>query len=238
MTNKPSLKNFIDTTVMILAAGEGRRMQPLTLTTPKPLLPIGELSLLEHHLSRLSSLGFKNIVINIAHLGAMIKKEISNLTRYDLNIEFSDESGSGALETAGGIINALPLINSDPFLVINADIYTDFSFSKLLRPLQENELGRLVLVKNPSHNQSGDFCHDSKEGLRPKSRIDLKSYTFSGIALYRKSAFAGLTPGKRALAPILHSLIEQQKLDGMVYEGSWTDVGTPQRLDELNSKFN
>ncbi len=224
-------------TVMLLAAGEGRRMLPLTQTTPKPLLKIGKRPLIEHHLSNLASFGFKNIIINTAYLASMIQNHIGDGSQFNLNINYSDESTTGALETAGGIINAIHLIKSDPFLVINADIWTDFKFSDLLKALPEKNRGRLALVNNPEHNQSGDFCIDNDNALCLKKEDSSNSYTFSGMALYKKSIFTELTTGKQPLAPILRKLIAGNELENIIYQGSWTDVGTPERLQEINSNL-
>ena len=237
MTTKNRTYQAADTAVMLLAAGEGRRMLPLTLSTPKPLLKVGEIPLIEHHLLKLSSLGFKNIVINIAYLGALIQEEIGDGSRFNLNIQYSDESQTGALETAGGIVKALPLIGSNPFIVINADIWTNYDFSSLLQILNDQHLGRIVLVNNPSHNESGDFALDGKQHLCLKNETHLSSYTFSGIAIYKKAFFANIEVGKQALAPILRSHISNKAMDNIVYCGEWTDVGTPERLTTINALY-
>lgn len=226
------------TTVMILAAGEGRRMLPLTKSTPKPLLKIGKHSLLEHHLIRLESLGFKDIVINIAYLGSMIRQHIGDGSQFNLNIQYSDESSTGALETAGGILKALPLISSKGFLVINSDIWTDFDFLSLLESRNINnsnqKLGTIVLVNNPEHNKLGDFNINETGELSLIDEESSNTYTFSGIALYQKSIFQGLSISKQPLAPILKQLIQGHALNQIVHNGLWTDVGTPARLEELN----
>lgn len=226
-----------ETTVMLLAAGEGSRMLPLTKTTPKPLLKVGELSLLEHHLDKLSKLGFDNIVINTAHLGSQIQKKIGDGRQFNLTIQYSDESNTGALETAGGIINALPLISSHHFIVVNSDIWTDYNFTALLTPLESHQVGRIVLVNNPEHNLFGDFCIDSDNLLREKGESVKNTYTFSGIALYQKSIFNSFNRQKKALAPILRQLISQNLLGHRLHHGVWTDVGTPERLAEINSTY-
>lgn len=217
--------------VILLAAGHGSRMRPLTNSIPKPLLKVGEHALIEHHLNRLSSLGFKHIVINTAYLGHKIQQHLGRGERYSVDITYSDESQTGALETAGGIKKSLPLLKSDPFLVINADIFTDFNFTSLLE-IDANKLGRLVLVPNPEHNQSGDFGVDSDGQFDMKSGLAM---TFSGIALYRKHMFTNLPEGKLALGPIFKQLIKQERLSALAYHGAWTDVGTPERLAQLNT---
>jgi len=220
------------TTVVLLAAGHGKRMRPLTNTVPKPLLKVGDHALIEHHLYRLAEYGFKNIVINLAYLGEQIRDQLLDGRKYGLNIRYSDEAQTGALETAGGLKKALPLIQSDPFLVVNSDIWTDFNFTKLLMPLKG--VGRLVLVDNPPHNPNGDFGIDETNWLNLESAGKL---TFSGVALYKKSIFTSLGSGKCALAPVLHALITRQNLEGVEHKGVWVDVGSPERLTELNTSF-
>jgi MurNAc alpha-1-phosphate uridylyltransferase len=220
------------TSVVLLAAGRGQRMRSLTEQTPKPLLKVAGISLIEHHLRSLESQGFRKIIVNLDYFGEQIIEQLGDGTQYGLSINYSDESRSGALETAGGLKKALPLINSDPFLVINSDIWVDCDFTKFLLPL--TTLGRLVLVSNPSHNSSGDFALNQSGLLENCSQARL---TFSGIALYRKSIFEGLIAGKQALAPIFRQLIAEQSLEGVRHHGAWTDVGTPERLQQLNQQL-
>lgn len=228
------------TTAVLLAAGHGKRMLPLTKHTPKPLLKVGEHALIEHHLIRLADQGFQKVVINVAHLSKQITQTLGSGERFGLDIAYSDESNSGALETAGGLKQALPLIHSDPFLAINADIWTDFNFRSLLRPLSGQ--GRLVMVENPAHNAEGDFHIEENGCLIGKSSPELASSTepsrtFSGIALYRKEMFDALAPGVQALAPLFRALIKHRQLEGIAYDGEWTDVGTPERLKDLNKRY-
>lgn len=211
-----------DTTVVLLAAGHGTRMQPLTNNTPKPLLKVGQYSLIEHHLLALTNLGFKNIVINTAYLGHKIQSHLGNGEQFNLHINYSDESDTGALETAGGLKKALPLIKSNSFLSINADVWTDFDFTKMLAPL--NKKGRIALVPNPTHNPKGDFILDGSQN----------SLTYSGIAFYRKELFSEMPDGKQALGPILKKMITQDQLETIELKAQWTDVGTPERLADLN----
>jgi MurNAc alpha-1-phosphate uridylyltransferase len=213
-----------NTTVILLAAGHGNRMRPLTEHTPKPLLKVRNISLIEHHLIKLADLGFKNIVINTAYLGFKIQEQLGSGKKFGLRIEYSDESDTGALETAGGIKKALPLISSDVFLSINADIWTDFDFTLMLTPLSKT--GRIALVPNPSHNPDGDFLLEGSN----------KSLTFSGIAVYRKNLFEELPKGKQALGPILKKMVIENELDTMLLNAKWTDVGTPERLEKLNTE--
>ena len=214
-----------NTTVVLLAAGHGKRMRPLTDNTPKSLLKIGKFALIEHHLIALSNLGFKSIVINTAYLGHKIQSYLGSGKQFDLEIEYSDESETGALETAGGLKKALPLIKSDTFLSINADVWTDFDFTNILNPLQKN--GRIALVPNPGHNPNGDFLLDGTS----------QSLTYSGIALYRKSIFSNLPDGKQALGPILKSMVAKNELETIDLNAHWVDVGTPQRLERLNQQY-
>jgi len=172
--------------VVILAAGHGTRMRPLTDNTPKPLLKVRGLSLIEHHLKNLTNEGFREVVINIAYLGDKIVQQLGDGGQFNLNIRYSDESQTGALETAGGLRQALPLIASDPFLVVNADIFTDFSFASALAPLAHN--GRLIVVENPPQNPDGDFSILDSDQTK----------TFSGIALYNKSIFRNLPDQNKA----------------------------------------
>lgn len=219
------------TTVVLLAAGQGKRMLPLTENTPKPLLRVGDHALIEHHLIRLSEAGFHNIVINLAYLGDQIREKLGNGEKYGVDINYSDESSTGALETAGGLKNALPLINSDPFLVVNADIWTDYPFSKILKPLTCD--ARLVMVKNPKHNEAGDFSFSKSGSLLQRMESAANSHTFSGIALYHKALFANLAHGSQALAPMFFELAKSGLLEGEVFSGQWADVGTPQRLQQI-----
>lgn len=222
-----------DTTVVLLAAGHGKRMLPLTKTTPKPLLKIGEHALIEHHLIHLGEAGFENVVINLDYLGDQIREQLGNGQKYGVNINYSDESSTGALETAGGLKNALPLIASDPFLVVNADIWTDYPFSKILKPL--TGLARLVMVRNPEHNQTGDFSLSNSSSLLQREQSIDNTHTFSGIALYHKEMLENLAGGCQALAPIFFKLAKSGLLEGEIYSGHWTDIGTPERLQQIKN---
>lgn len=222
------------TTAMILAAGHGKRMLPLTAITPKPLLRVGRRRLIEHHLVNLARAGFVDVVINHAYLGQQITAALGDGQRYGLKIRYSDESSSGALETAGGILNALPLIQSDPFLVINGDIYTEFDFSTLLSPFNSAaHQARLVLVDNPDHNPGGDFLLSDHE-TKAVDKLQ-KKLTFSGVGLYKKSLFADLEQGAHPLAPILYKAIDNQSVETLHYAGVWYDIGTPERLNSLDT---
>jgi MurNAc alpha-1-phosphate uridylyltransferase len=197
-------------------------MRPLTNHTPKPLLKVGGKPLIVWHIERLRDAGFVDIVINVAYLGQKIIDYLEDGSKYGVNIEFSDEQDEGALETAGGIVKALPLL-SDTFLVVNGDIWTDFSYDSSFR-LDDNLLAHLILIDNPLHNPNGDFILTGSQ----------KKFTFSGIGYYSKDMFLDLEYGKQALAPLLFDAIDNKKLTTEYYGGRWYDIGTPQRLESLN----
>lgn len=212
---------------MILAAGHGERMRPLTLTTPKPLLQAGGRCLIEYHLDALARAGVREVVVNHGWLGQQIADFLGDGQRYGLRIHYSAE-GDSPLETAGGIIQALPLLGDAPFILVNADIWTDYDFSRL--PTRLSGKAHLVLVDNPPHHPEGDFALDSHI-LRNKG----EQLTYSGIGVYAPALFAGLAPGVRPLAPLLRAAIEQAEVSGEWYRGQWWDVGTPQRLQQLDA---
>jgi MurNAc alpha-1-phosphate uridylyltransferase len=215
---------------MILAAGSGTRMRPLTDTTPKPLLKVGGLPLIVWHIERLAHDGFTDIVINIAHLGYQIPEALGDGSEWGVNITYSDEQEEGGLETAGGIVKALPLLGDEPFLVLNGDIWTDYDFQDH-RKLADGILAHLVLVHNPEHNPEGDFALDGNKV------IDNRQYTFSGIGYYSPKLFEGVPYGRSALAPLLRAAMKEGKVTGELYEGEWLDIGTPERLELLNAQL-
>lgn len=211
---------------MILAAGRGERLRPLTDTTPKPLLEVKARPLIVYHLEALSRAGFTEIVINLSWLGTQIRDLLGDGSGFNLSIEYSEEPA--ALETAGGIQQALPLLG-ERFIVVNADIYTDYDFARLK---QHQGMAHLVLVENPPHNTSGDFSLvESTVGNDSSPR-----YTFSGIAGYHCDFFAGMVPGKQALAPLLRAAAAQGQVTGELFQGNWADIGTLERLDALNNQ--
>ncbi|MCK9472770.1 N-acetylmuramate alpha-1-phosphate uridylyltransferase MurU [Sulfurimonas sp.] len=214
---------------MILAAGRGERMRPLTDKTPKALLKVHGKSLIVWHIERLTSLGFSEIVINIDYLGDMIEKSLGDGSKWGVNLLYSDERQSGALESAGGIINALPLIQSDTFLVVNSDIWCDYEFETSFN--LNGDLAHLILVPNPQHNPDGDFAlHKNRVSNDIKRR-----FTFSGIGYYSAKLFEGLECKKMPLAPLLREAVKNGNVGGSLYEGKWHDIGTPQRLKEINA---
>jgi len=212
---------------MILAAGLGSRMRPLTDVTPKPLLTIGGIPLIVWHIERLAHDGFTDIVVNIAHLGYQIPEALGDGSNWGVNITYSDEQEEGGLESAGGIIKALPLLGDKPFLVVNGDIFTDYNF-EYEKSLPEGILAHLILVPNPDHNPEGDFA------LQDTRVVDAKAYTFSGIGYYSAKLFEQLPYGKSTLAPLLREAMKEGKVTGELYEGEWLDIGTPERLERLN----
>lgn len=215
---------------MILAAGLGKRMRPLTDVTPKPLLKVGGIPLILWHIERLAHDDFTEIVINIAHLGYQIEEALGDGSAWGVKISYSDEQDEGALESAGGIVKALPLLGDEPFLVLNGDIWTDYDF-QANRKLPEGILAHLILVPNPEHNPEGDFA------LNGQRVVDARQYTFSGIGYYSPKLFENVPYGKNTLAPLLRSAMKEGKVTGELYEGEWLDIGTPERLELLNAQL-
>jgi N-acetyl-alpha-D-muramate 1-phosphate uridylyltransferase len=216
---------------IILAAGRGERMRPLTDRIPKPLLVVGGKPLIVHLIEALVRDGIHEIAVNHAHLGRQIVNLLGDGSRYGARIGYSDES-DGVLETGGGIFRALPLIESDPFLVVNGDIWTDFSFARLPRRL--DGLAHLVLVDNPPHHPEGDFVLN---GDKVASMGDPR-LTFSGIGVYARALFHDCRPGKFQLAPLLRGAMDRGQVTGEHFQGRWMDIGTPQRLEELDRELN
>lgn len=217
---------------MILAAGRGERMRPLTDHTPKPLLEVGGRPLIVWHLERLAAAGYRQVVINHAHLGHRIEARLGDGSEWGLSISYSREGEGQALETGGGICKALPLLGSHPFLVINGDIWCDLDLASLSLPA--DDLAHLVLVDNPPHHSAGDFVltdgrvHDAGAGPR---------LTFSGIGVYHPRLFAGCRPEPFPLAPLLRRAMAEGRVSGRHYRGRWVDVGTPQRLHDLDQQL-
>jgi MurNAc alpha-1-phosphate uridylyltransferase len=212
---------------MLLAAGRGERMRPLTDTTPKPLLRIGGQTMIERHIHALARAGITELVINHAHLGEQLVTALGDGHAYGVRITWSAESG-GALETGGGIFNALPLLGEAPFLVVNTDIWTDFPFASL--PAEIDGLAYLVMVDNPAHHAGGDFSLSAGR----LSQSGPAMLTFSGIGVYRPTLFAGCSPGAFPLAPLLRRAMDAGQVSGEHYRGSWFDIGTPGRLEAVN----
>ena len=217
--------------VMILAAGRGERMGNLTQNCPKPLLKVKGRCLIDWHLIKLCEAGFKDVVINVAYLSKEIIEFVGDGSKWGLNISISEEEH--ALETAGGIKKAIKYLGDEPFVVINADIFSDYNYENLkARSLQNNIMGHLVLVNNPEHNLKGDFGIMDNGILTMNSE---RSLTFSGIAIYDPKFFSELAEGNKIkLAPILEIAINKKCIQGELFEGLWSDVGTPERLNMIN----
>lgn len=213
---------------MILAAGKGERMRPLTLTTPKPLLPIAGKPLIQWHIEALAKAGLTHLVINHAWLGEQLESTFGTGEQLGVRIHWSPEQQP--LETAGGILQALPLLGEAPFMLINGDIFTDFDFAGLRD--DSKSLAHLVLVDNPPHKAQGDFVLCDGQVTNPGP--DDAALTYSGIAVLHPMLFDGQQPGASALAPLLRRAADQGRVTGQHYGGVWIDVGTPERLAEAN----
>jgi MurNAc alpha-1-phosphate uridylyltransferase len=226
---------------MILAAGRGERMRPLTDHTPKPLLEVGGKALIVWHIEKLAAAGSTELVINHAHLGAKLEAYLGDGRQFGAQIQYSRETS--ALETAGGIANARSLLGEQPFAVINGDIWCDYDFARLAEraaALQTNgDMAHLVLVDNPAHHPTGDFLlHDDRVIGSALKTQHLKHLTFSGIGVYHPALFSHISLGSVApLAPLLRTQIALGKVSGEHHAGLWIDVGTPQRLQELDNQL-
>jgi MurNAc alpha-1-phosphate uridylyltransferase len=211
---------------MILAAGRGERLRPLTDATPKPLLEAGGKSLIGRHLAALAAAGFREVVINLSHLGEKIRAALGDGSGFGLNIHYSAEP-PGALDTGGGIRQALPLLGASPFAVINGDVYTDYPLARL-RAIKCDH-AHLVLVANPGHNPDGDFgLQGGYVNLDARPR-----YTFSGISVYHPRFFESSTAGRFSVVPMLHEAMASRQVTGEIYRGAWHDIGTLERLEAL-----
>ena len=225
---------------MILAAGRGERMRPLTDRTPKPLLKAGGEALIVHHLRRLHAAGFHDIVINHAWLGRQIEETLGDGAAWGVNIAYSPEN-EGGLETAGGIATALPLLGNQPFLVVNGDVFTDIDFQaaaeRAAALAERSLLAHLWLVPNPPHHPAGDFALDNSGLLHADAAApNAQGGTFSGVGVYAPELFAGIAPHSRAkLAPLLRDAMTDGRVGGEFHHGLWLDVGTPERLDEADA---
>ncbi len=213
---------------MVLAAGRGERLRPLTDHTPKPLLMVRGKPLIVWHLERLARAGVREVVINLSWLGASIRQALGGGEQFGLQIQYSEEP-EGALEVGGGIFRALPLLGTAPFIVVNGDTFTDLDFATLA--IAPAALAHLVLVPNPEHHPGGDFVLQGREvssGAAPR-------LTYSGIGVYRPELFASCSAGRFPLLPVLREAIAERRLSGERYDGRWTDVGSVQRLAALNN---
>ena len=224
---------------MILAAGEGRRMRPLTSVTPKPLLEVAGKPLIEHHIVRLGAAGFTEIVVNVSHLGHQLVDFLGDGSQWQVGISISSEQTP--LGTAGGIIQALPLLGDAPFLLVNGDVFTDYPFAQLRETAPTERGAHIVLVPNPEHHPLGDFTlQDARIGHLPSTQPPVGepiAATYSGIGVYDPGVLAGCAPGRLSLKPLLDQAIARGSLSGELYQGVWEDVGTPERLLALNHRF-
>lgn len=215
---------------IILAAGLGKRMRPLTDTTPKPLLKVGGKRLIEYHIEGLQRTGVRQLVINTGRMGQQFEESLGDGRRYGVVIRYSHE-GDHPLETGGGIVRSLPLLGEQAFIAVNGDIWTDYDFTALMS--RSPRSGHLVLVNNPDHNPKGDFAFSQgKIGNEGDPR-----YTFSGIAVYHKDLFDGHSAAAFSIVPLLRQAIDQQRLTAELYGGEWFDIGTPRRLAELDQRL-
>lgn len=216
----------------ILAAGRGERMRPLTDHTPKPLLVVRGKPLIEWHLEKLVASGVREVVINLGWLGEKIRAHLGDGAQLGVSIRYSDE-GWPALETGGGLHHALPLLGTEPFLLVNGDVFTDYRFDALVArgTAMSEALAHLVMVPNPAQHQEGDFALLDGAICDAAPRL-----TYSGIALLQPGLFAGCAPGAFPLAPLLKRAIAQRRLSGELHSGLWSDVGTPERLQALQQR--
>ena len=220
---------------MILAAGLGHRMRPLTLHTPKPLLEVGGKPLIVWHIEKLQSIGVTDIVINTAWLGEKLTQALGDGSQFGVNILWSHE-GEG-LETAGGIINALPLLGEEPFILVNGDVWTTMDFATLFDVKLQDDLAHLVFVDNPAQHPNGDFILAHGRAYTFDQAQQGEALTYSGVAVIHPAMFAGLENGKRPLAPLLKQAMLEQQISASKMQGVWVDVGTPERLNVLDQQI-
>lgn len=217
---------------MILAAGLGNRMRPLTLYTPKPLLEVGGKPLIVWHIEKLKKIGVTEIVINSAWLADKLISSLGDGSKFGVDIRWTREDEG--LETAGGIINALPLLGTDPFILVNGDVWTTMDFEGLRHIKLNDDLAHLVLVDNPKQHPEGDFTLLDGRAFTFDQDVTGENLTFSGLSVIHPKLFDGLEAGKRPLAPLLKQAMHNQKISGEKLKGAWVDVGTPERLMELD----
>jgi len=217
---------------VILAAGRGERLRPLTETTPKPLIEVRGKPLIVHHLERLRDAGYTQIHINTSWLAEKVQTTLGDGSRYGVHIHYSYE-GAEPLETGGGLFRMLPTLGREPFLVVNGDVFTDLPFETLKHRLKPDFLAHLVMVPNPSHHPGGDFHLSPAGHLRLEGDPKL---TYSGIGVYRADLFKDCRAGKFPLLPLFKEAMRMEALSGEAYAGLWSDVGTPESLEDLNSR--
>ena len=214
------------TRAILLSAGRGERLRPMTDTIPKPLIPINGKPLIIYHLEKLSAIGIKDVVINISYLADQIRDTLGDGKKFNLNIHYSYEPD--VLETGGGIVQALPLLGDEPFLVISADIYTDFPLETLSRMSLGNSLAHLILVPNPPFHPEGDFSLDSTGRIS-----NTPAYTYANLGVYHPDFFRDCSPGKVPLGPLLRKAADLHLLTGDIYKGIWYNVGTLEEVEKL-----
>jgi MurNAc alpha-1-phosphate uridylyltransferase len=217
---------------MILAAGYGKRLRPLTDHTPKPLVSIGGKPLIVHHLEKIAQTGIKEVVINLGHLGSKIPEVLGTGSEWGLSIEYSDE-GPDPLETGGGMAKALPLLGSDTFLLVNGDVWCDLDFTTIPHTLESNDQALLYLVQQPNWRERGDFSLDHQRVVESES----PQYLYAGIALYHPSILDGATVEKFSIVPRLKKAIAANQVAGILHQGEWDDVGTPERLQAIQGNY-
>ena len=217
---------------MILAAGYGKRLRPLTDHTPKPLISIGGKPMIVHHLEKLAEAGIREVVINLGHLGSKIPDFIGTGSTWGVSIEYSDE-GPDPLETGGGMTKALPLLGKDTFLLVNGDVWTDLDFSIIPKTLNGNDQAMLFLAKQPEWREKGDFNLDESR----VRELDTPNLLYAGIALYHPSILDGAVVEKFSIVPRLKKAIQQDRVAGQLINGEWDDVGTPERLAALRDRY-
>ena len=217
---------------MILAAGYGKRLRPLTDHTPKPLISIGGKPMIVHHLEKLAEAGIREVVINLGHLGSKIPDFLGSGSTWGVSIEYSDE-GPDPLETGGGMTKALPLLGKNTFLLVNGDVWTDLDFSIIPKTLSGNDQAMLFLAKQPEWREKGDFNLDESR-VRESGTPNL---LYAGIALYHPSILDGAVVEKFSIVPRLKKAIQQDRVAGQLINGEWDDVGTPERLATLRDKY-
>lgn len=220
---------------MILAAGLGKRMQPLTANLPKPLLQVGGKSLIERQIERLKDAGVTELVINHFYLGQMIEEHLGDGSALGVKIIYSREPIQ--LETAGGIIKSLPKLQEESFIVVNADVWSDFDFSSLHPVDGVDRLAHLVLVRNAEHNPLGDFHIDDRGRVHEDPDAEGERLTFSGISVMHRNLFAGLPIQPMSVIPLLQQAMSEKKVSGEIHSGVWVDVGTPERLQEVQNGY-
>jgi MurNAc alpha-1-phosphate uridylyltransferase len=214
------------TRAILLSAGRGERMRPLSDTIPKPLIPVHNKSLIIHHLEKLAAINIKEVIINISYLGDQIREVLGDGKKFNLKIIYSPEPE--ALETGGGIVKALPLLGDEPFLVISSDIYTDFPYEKILNYRRNAILAYLILVPNPDYHSEGDFSLGDNGLL-----TNTPQYTYANIGLYHPDFFRGCTPGRFPLGPLIRQAIDLQQVSGELYKGLWYNAGTMEELKKI-----